>query len=161
MLCSGGDLTRVGLRMLCEEPKEIIAADEGYSSRMLHSPRVDVMFHRRRFDREGQHSLFEFAIRYCEPAMLPLMFSPGIHQKCLEIDIGLFCVIEDSPSRGTVAAANSLIQMESHTLPEVARHNIVFPLVRFPRYSGVCQSGVPSNFAFNRTSKRLSLVAKK
>ena len=81
--------------------------------------RIDVMFHRRRFERVAEHPFFKFVVCHREAVMLSLMFGPGIHQKRLKIEIRGLRVIENSPPRGAVAAANSLIPID--LLQEIRR----------------------------------------
>src|ERR1700688_4109682 len=81
--------------------------------------RVNVMPYRGWFQRVAENALFDLLIGHRENVMLPLMLRPGIHQKRLQVDVGVLGVIEDSPARGAVATSNSLIAI--HLLEEARR----------------------------------------
>src|ERR1700722_10787440 len=67
------------------------------------------MLHDDWFQRVAYDTDFNFAVRYGEAVVLPLMFGPGIHNKRFQIDIRSFRIVVNSPPCGAVAATNSLI----------------------------------------------------
>jgi hypothetical protein len=56
-----------------------------------------------------EHSILHLAIGQREAVMLSLVFGPGVNLKALQIDIRSFRIEKNSPARGAVTAANSLI----------------------------------------------------
>ena len=79
---------------------------------MSNFSRIDVVFHRRRFEHVAEYPFFKLVIRHREAVMLSLMFRPGIHQKILKVEIRGLRVIENPPPRGAVAAANPLVPID-------------------------------------------------
>ena len=74
--------------------------------------RINEMLDFDRLDSIAKHLILTLTIGNGKTVMLSLMFGPRIDLKGLNVDIRIFRIDEDSPTRRTIAATNPLILMD-------------------------------------------------
>src|SRR5579863_860693 len=75
-------------------------------------PCVDIVLDLNRFDGVAEHLFLNLTVGLSETVMLPLVFRPGVDFKALQVGIRCFCIDEDPPAYGAVAATNALIVVD-------------------------------------------------